>query len=360
MNKRIYTTILGTGSYLPTQAIPNSSFLDNEFYDLDGKKINLPTAEIIAKFESITGIKERRFVTDDLCASDIGYFAAADALESTGIDPESLDYIICAHNFADVKASNKIIDLVPSLAARIKNKLKIKNPSCIAYDTIFGCPGWVQAMIQADYYLRSGDAKRIMIVGCDTLSRISDPHDRDTMIFADGAGCAILEAKESETPIGLISHVSQSDAYGYSELLNMGGSIHEGYEGNEIFIKMNGRKLYVYALNNVPGVVKRSLEKAGLTLKDIKKVLIHQANEKMDDAIMERLFHLYGETTVPKEVVPMTIHSLGNSAVATIPTMLDLIMKGKMNGHHFNSGDYIVFTSVGAGMNINSVVYKFE
>jgi 3-oxoacyl-[acyl-carrier-protein] synthase-3 len=359
MSKKIYTRIIATGSYIPTQVIPNSSFSDSEFYDLDGKKIDLPTSEIIAKFESITGIKERRFVENNLVASDIGAFAAQEALKSSGIDPESLDYIIVAHNFADVRNDYRIIDILPSLSARIKNKLKIKNPNTVAYDLIFGCPGWVQGLIQADYYIRSGDAKRILIIGTDTLSRITDPHDRDTMIFADGAGATIVEAVESDVPVGIISHVTQSDSYGYSDLLKMGDSACADYSGNHIFIKMNGRKLYVYALSNVPGVVKRSLDKANLTLKDIKKILIHQANEKMDEAIIERLFHLYGQKHVPKEVIPMTIADFGNSAVATIPTMLDLILKGKMEGQYIEEGDYVVLTSVGAGMNINSVVYKF-
>ncbi len=359
MSKRIYTKIVGTGSYIPTQRVPNSSFLNNEFYEADGRKINTPTEEIIAKFENITGIKERRFVTDDLVASDIACFAAEDALKSTGIDAETLDYIIVTHNFADVRSDYRIIDILPSLASRIKNKLKIKNPKCVAYDVIFGCPGWVEIMIQANYYIRSGDAKRIMIIGVDTLSRITDPHDRDTMIFADGAGATILEGFESEEPIGILAHVTESHSYGTADLLTMGRSASADYLGNQIFLKMNGRKLYVYALSHVPNVVKQSLDKANLGLKDIKKILIHQANEKMDDAIIQRVFEMYGEKEVPHEVIPMTISDFGNSSVATVPTMLDLILKGNMKGHQINEGDQVVFTSVGAGMSVNSVVYKF-
>jgi len=359
MDKKIYSVITATGSYLPTRKVPNSDFLDFEFYDMDGKKIDTPTAEIIEKFEGITGIRERRFVTDDLVASDIGCLAAEDALASGGIDRESLDYIIVAHNFADVRQDYKFVDLLPSLASRIKNKLKIKNPKTVAYDIIFGCPGWVEIMIQANYYLRSGDAKRILLIGADTLSRISDPHDRDTMIFADGAGATILEARESDEPVGILSHVTHSDALGNIDLLKMGKSAHEGYDGNEIFLKMNGRKVYIYALSNVPLVVKESLDKINLTLKDINKILIHQANEKMDDAIIHRLFQIYGESTVPDQLVPMTINDFGNSSVATIPTMLDLILKHKMEPHEISAGNTVVFASVGAGMNINSIVYKF-
>ena len=98
--------------------------------------------------------------------------------------------------------------------------------------------------------------------------------------------------------------------------------------------------------------------KAGLELGDIRKVLIHQANEKMDEAILKRLFELYGQKDVPAGIMPMTISWLGNSSVATLPTMLDLILKEKLEEHFLSSRDNIIFASVGAGMNINSIVYR--
>ena len=121
---------------------------------------------------------------------------------------------------------------------------------------------------------------------------------------------------------------------------------------------MDGRKLYQYALSNVPGLVKESLDKAGVSLDEVNKVLIHQANEKMDRAILDRLFHLYESGTPPEGVMPMTINKLGNTSVATVPTLLDLILRNNIEGHRINPGDIVVFASVGAGMNINSVVYR--
>ncbi len=97
-------------------------------------------------------------------------------------------------------------------------------------------------------------------------------------------------------------------------------------------IKMIGHKLYIYAINTVPGVVKDSIEKAGLELSDIKKVLIHQANEKMDEAILNGIFKLYNEKNIPEGIMPMSIRKLGNSSTATVPTLLDLVVKGKMEG----------------------------
>ncbi len=358
MEQRIYTVIVGTGSYIPPRRIKNNAFLNHEFYDTNGNKIDLANEEIIKKFEEITEIRERRYVEENQTASDIAYLAAKDALESSGIDKETLDYIIVAHNFGDIRAGSRQIDILPSLASRVKEKLGIRNPGTVSYDTPFGCPGWLQGVIQANYYLKSGDAKRALIIGTDTLSKISDPHDRDSMIYADGAGAAILEAVESKEPVGILAHVSRTDTVDQAYNLWLGKSNNPQYKGNELFIKMNGRKLYEYALKTVPQVVKESIDKAGIMLNNVKKILIHQANAKMDYAIVKRIFSLYKEIKIPKFILPMTISSLGNSSVATVPTLLNLVMTGRMKNHELLSGHIAVLASVGAGMNINSVIYK--
>ena len=131
------------------------------------------------------------------------------------------------------------------------------------------------------------------------------------------------------------------------------------FNKDDLYLKMNGRRLYQYALETVPLSIKACLDKAGKDISDVRKVLIHQANGKMDDAIIERLFKLYGKEEVPEKVMPMIISWLGNSSVATVPTLLDLILKSKLEGHSINPGDCIVFASVGAGMNINAVVYNY-
>lgn len=354
----IRSIIVGTGSYIPPNIIPNSDFLNHQFYDANGNILPQSNEEIIEKFQEITGINARRYVSANLVASDLGFFAANEALESSGVDSETLDYIIVAHNFGDVKFDNKKSDFVPSLAARIKYKLGIKNPKCIAQDLPFGCPGWLQGIIMADYLIRSGDVKRVMVIGAETLSRVCDLHDRDSMIYADGAGATILEAFESKNSVGILSHAVRSDTIEHSKLLWMGKSYNPDYFGDELFLKMKGSDLYSYALDNVPGVVEEALNKAGLNLSDVTKLLIHQANEKMDNKILQRVCKLYGIKEIPWHIMPMTIHEFGNSSVATIPTLLDLIIKEQLKEHAFNSGDIIVFASVGAGMNINVVVYR--
>lgn len=359
MNDTFYSIITGTGNYIPSTCIKNEDFLSNEFTDTDGIGFDKTSQEIIDKFLAITTIAERRYVTSDLVTSDIAYFAAVEAIKSAKIDKEKLDYIIVAHNFGDVKDDNKRTDIVPSLAARVKHKLEIINPDTVAYDLPFGCPGWLQAIIQADYFIKSGDAKKILVIGAEVLSRVSDPHDRDSMLYADGAGAVVLEAKKSDTPIGVLAHKTRSDTYLYSQMLYMGKSYRsDNGIKDDLFLKMNGRKLYQYALENVPQAIKSCLEKSKIHISEIKKVLIHQANGKMDDAILKRLYALYDICEVPKNIMPMTISWLGNSSVATIPTLLDLILKNKLKPHKISKGDTLVFASVGAGMNINALIYK--
>jgi 3-oxoacyl-[acyl-carrier-protein] synthase-3 len=350
---------VGTGSFLPSRIIENDYFSNYTFFDPSNRQpLEKSNDEIIQKFKEITNISERRWITDDLQNSDMAALAVQDACQSSGTDPETLEFIVVAHNFGDVKPGSTQVDILPSLANKVKAKLNIKNPACICHDIVSGCPGWTQGMITADAYIRSGLYRRGVVVGSDVLSRISDPHDRDSMIYADGAGATIVEAVESDVPTGILSHASRSDSVNYWNLLYSAESLNPELKGDMQFIRMLGHKLYVYAISHVPSVVKESIEKAGLQLGDIKKVLIHQANEKMDEVILKNVFKLYNEKNIPEGIMPMSIEKLGNSSTATVPTLLDTIMKGRMEGQSINSGDYIILASVGAGMNINSIIYK--
>jgi len=354
----IRSVIIGTGSYIPEVTITNASFNNNEFFEKDEAKVYKSNASVIEKFKHITGIAERRYARVDQQASDLGFLSAEDAILTSGIDRETLDYIIVAHNFGDVCHEGNRSSMVPSLASRIKALLQIKNPDCVAYDLPFGCPGWVEGVIQANAFIRTGDAKRCLVIGTETLSRVIDPHDRDSMLYSDGSGAVILEASNGTT--GVLSYKSQTHAIEHSGLLHMGHSYSPFIDTKQdIFIKMNGRKVYEFALNHVPLVIKCVLDKAGVDISEVKKVLIHQANDKMDVAILERLFKLYGHESVPDGIMPMTIGWLGNSSVATIPTLLDLIVKGNMDGHTIHPNDKVLIASVGAGMNINAVLYQF-
>lgn len=347
----------GVGSYVPPRVVKNEDFLNAEFYQENGEKFPDENPVIIRKFEKITGIKERRYAEEGQSCSDLAALAAEDALKNSSLTGEDLDYIIVAHNFGNINWDDNRIDMMPSLAARVKHKLGIENPNTTCYDIIFGCPGWLQGAIQATQMIRCGDAKAVMVIGAETLSNIVDKYDRDAMIFSDGAGATIFRASENEN--GFLSQCSRTDAQVELSYLEMGPSFNPNLEKSKgRFIKMRGRKIYEYALTEVAAAIKCAIDKAGLDLADISKVLIHQANAKMDEAILLKLFKIYGVQRDPLEMMPMTIEKLGNSSVATVPTMLDLIQKGKLEGHEIKKGDKVIFASVGAGMHINAMVFE--
>jgi 3-oxoacyl-[acyl-carrier-protein] synthase-3 len=261
-----------------------------------------------------------------------------------------------AHNYGEIKSGGVRVEMCPSLASRVKFRLGIENPYTVAYDIPFGCPGWLHGMTIADYYIRSGEAKKILVIGAEILSRVVDPHDIDCMIFADGAGAVLVEGTEKDA--GILSHVTRSDTKNELNMIWTGRTYNPNLSSDEIYLKMHGHQIYKYALRVVPQVVRQCLEKAGLTLRDVKKVLIHQANEKMDRAILKNIFKAYGIEDVPEHIMPMTISWLGNSSVATLPTMFDLLQKGKLGNHRLHPGDIALFASVGAGMNINAMAYR--
>ena len=347
--------ITGSGSYIPTEIVSNKDFAEHVFLNDDGTPFPHPNDIVAEKFLEITGIKERRYVTDDLNTSDIAFLAAQKAIADAKIDPETLDYIIFAHNFGNVKKGAIQTDLLPSLATRVKFDLRIKNPKCVAYDMLFGCPGWVEGVIQAQAFIKAGMAKKCLVIGAETLSRVVDLHDRDSMIYSDGAGATIIEATEEEG--GILAHETATFTYDEAYYLFFGNSFNKTHDPDVRYIKMHGRKIYEFALSQVPKAMKECLEKSGVAISQVKKILIHQANEKMDEAIIHRFYKLHGQTP-PEGIMPMSIHKLGNSSVATVPTLYDLLVKGKLENHSLTEGDVLLFASVGAGMNVNAIVYK--
>lgn len=347
--------ITGSGSYIPTERITNLDFAKHTFLNEDGSVFPYSNEVVAQKFLEITGIEERRYVSQDLLTSDIALIAAQRAIEAAKIDPETLDYIIFAHNFGNVKHGAIQADAVPTLASRVKQKLRIKNPYCVAYDMLFGCPGWIEGVIQAQAYIKAGMAKKCLVIGAETLSRVVDIHDRDSMIYSDGAGATVIEATEEEG--GIISHASATFATDEADYLFFGNSFNKDLDADVRYIKMHGRKIYEFALSTVPKAMKECLDSSGVDIKDVKKILIHQANEKMDEAIIQRFYKLYGQTP-PDGIMPMSIHKLGNSSVATVPTLYDLLVKGALENHNIHKGDVIIFASVGAGMNVNAIVYQ--
>lgn len=349
--------IIGVGNCIPSQAINHLFFNNNTFLDEKGILLKDDNFSLNEKLRKITGIEERRYADDNQVASDLGFIAALEAIEHSGIDPETLDYIIFAHNFGDVSIGTKQSDMVPSLAARVKHLLRIKNNFCVAYDVLFGCPGWIEGVIQANAFIKSNIAKRCLVIGAETLSRVVDIHDRDSMIYGDGAGAAIIEYNHLDDS-GIQCHLSASHTFSEKDYLFFGKSYNTESCKDTKYIKMNGRKIYEFALLHVPNAMKECLDSSGFGIDNLSKIIIHQANEKMDEAIVNRFYQLYNKNT-PEDIMPMVIQKLGNSSVATIPSLLAMILKGELPNHHINKGDVVLFASVGAGMNINAFVYKF-
>jgi 3-oxoacyl-[acyl-carrier-protein] synthase-3 len=352
------SVILGAGAYIPPVVFSNQDFSNHQFFSEQRVPIDTPTEVVVQKFQQITGIQERRYANDDLNASDLGTIAAAGAIADSGIDPETIDQIIVAHNFGNVYKHTIQSDAVPSLAALIKQQLGIANPACVAYDILFGCPGWVQGMIQAHAFFKAGMARRALIIGTETLSRVIDQHDRDSMIFSDGAGAVVLDYQPgSPDGPGILGFAVRTDSVAEASFINMGPSYMPDADPAVRYIKMQGRKVYEYAMTMVPAAMKQCMDNSGVPIEALKKVFIHQANEKMDEGIIKRFYQLYGRPC-PPDIMPMSIHWLGNSSVATVPTLYHLVKAGLVPGHELHPGDVVMFASVGAGMNVNAVCYR--
>lgn len=351
------SVITGTGCSIPEWVTTNNDFHYNRFFTEKQEPIPHKPPVITKKFQDITGIEERRYAKPEYHSSDLGFFAAQRAIEDSGVDPESLDQIIFAHNFGDVQKHTIQTDILPALASRVKAMLKIENPFCVAHDILFGCPGWVQGVIHAHHFFAAGAAKKALVIGGETLSRVLDMHDRDSMIFSDGAGACVLEKKDDSSS-GIVSTASMSHCVDESNYLFLGKSNFPGADPRIRYIKMHGRKIYEYALKNVPLAMKKCLDDSGASIDDLKKVFIHQANQKLDEGVIKRFYRAYGRKEIPEGIMPMTVNKLGNSSVATVPTLFDQVCRGLLEGHEVNEGDLVMFASVGAGMNINAICYR--
>lgn len=349
--------ITGTGSCIPEMKVPNEFFAEHNFYDSKGQKIEQEGTQTIQKFEQITGIRERRYALEGQQTSDLASIAGKRAIADSGVDAETLDGVLVAHNFGNIPHGKSQSDILPSLATRVKHDLGIANPDCIAFDILYGCPGWIQAMIVANNYIMAGQGKKYLVIGAETLSRKLDPHDRDSMIFADGAGAAVVEAHSGEGGKGILSTASQTFTQNEAYYLYYDVSSNTEVDHTTRYIKMQGHKVFEFALTHVPAAMKKCLDKSGVSIDEVKKVLIHQANEKLDEGIIKRFFRLYKKQP-PEGIMPMSIHLLGNSSVATVPTLLDRLRKGELEGHDLHEGDVILLASVGAGMSINAITYR--
>jgi 3-oxoacyl-[acyl-carrier-protein] synthase-3 len=351
--------ITGTGSSLPEKVVKNSHFSDNIFYEKSGEKTGKSGAEFAEKLETITGIRERRYIRDDEDSVPLMTAASRRAIDDAGIEVNDIQGIIVAHNAGNMLTDGRGIHSVPNMAALLKNALKVENHDCFAYDLLFGCPGWLQSVIQAKQVLADDvNAQNILVVGVEVASRFLDPHDLDSMILADGCGACIVSKSKSRTK-GILSYATYSHAQADLKYIYQNESLNAEVPGSSYF-KMSGRDVYKYATTWLPQVIKNALDKAGKTLDDVDIFLFHQANGKMLQAIAQNLATLYGQKDYNFEgKIPTTIEVLGNTSVATIPTLMDMVLKNQIKGYKINKGQLAVMASVGAGMHCNALVYQF-
>lgn len=406
------SVITGTGKYIPEDVVTNSD-LEHDVYHPDGTKVETSHRERLVKFESISTISERRYASQDQVASDLGYLASLPALESSGIDREMLDYIIFAQNFGDIDPKYMRTDLVPPLSTRLKRMLEIRNRKTETLDLPFGCPGWVQGLIVAHRFFAGGFGKSALIPGADTLSRVKDV-DRDGPLYADGGGAGVLEYLLTDKPVGIRGFAfdcgdSREKVRGKtispSQIMCMKPTYGPDKNGRLFFKMETGNDVYIYAKRHVPTTIQESIKNSEKDLKDFKKFFLHQANGKMDDEMFMETLRLYGvpfrreendgdvffyvprralEEKLHQEVVsdiisvagskeeyelhditrfmlPMSISKLGNTSIATVPTLLDMVLRGEIDGHRLKEGDNIILAAIGAGgPNINSIVYTLS
>ncbi len=321
--------IRSTGVYLPDRVLTNA--------DLE-KMVDTSDEWITTR----TGIKERRMASKEQVTSDLAVNAARMALERGGLKAEDIDLILVATNTPDT--------IFPATACWVQKKLGIKEIP--AFDLEAGCTGLLYALIVAEGLILSGTARRILLIGVDILTKITNWEDRSTcVLFGDGAGAFILEESDDES--GLISHFWGADG-SLAELLILpgGGTLYPASEDmvkkRLHYLSMKGNEVFKHAVKRMGEAALEALKQAGIEKEQVDYLIPHQANLRIIDATGERL-------NLPKEKIVVSIHKYGNMSVATIPVALhELAEEGKLQ-----KGQIIVMVAFGAGFTWASAVYRW-
>ena len=317
--------IMGTGSYVPERILTNN----------DLAKIVDTNDEWIT---TRTGIRERRIAADDEATSDLAFKAAEKAIIDAGIDKNEIELIIVATMTQD--------HLTPSTAALVQDKLGIK---AAAFDVSAACTGFIYGFTVGYSFIKAGIYKKVLVIGAETMSRVTDWEDRGTCIlFGDGAGAVVLG--EVETGGFLASHLA-ADGSGACELIVPAGGSRkaataETIENREVYLKMNGREVFKFAVKAFPESVENVLTQQNLTADDIDIFIPHQANVRIIEAIAKRFKQ-------PLAKFFVNLHKYGNTSGASIPIALDEASKEG----RFKKGDKIVDTGFGGGLKYGSILF---
>jgi len=323
----IYSRISGTGSFLPPRRLTNADLVA----ELAAQGVESSDDWIVER----TGIRARHFVDPGVGSSDLGFEAAQRAIQAAGCQPSDIDLIIVATSTPDM--------VFPSTAALLQSKLGIVG--CPVFDVQAVCSGFIYALTVADAMIKTGTAKRALVIGAEVFSRILDFKDRTTcVLFGDGAGAVVLEA--SSTP-GILATDIHADGK-YSELLCVPGHVSGGAILGDPVLKMDGQAVFKLAVGVLEETALASLSKAGLNATDIDWLVPHQANIRIMQSTARKL-------KMPMEKVIVTVDQHGNTSAASIPLALD---HGVRSGQ-ITKGQTLMLEGVGGGFTWGSVLLKY-
>jgi len=322
----LYSRITGTGSYLPPRQLTNADLVA----ELASQGVESSDDWIVER----TGIRARHFAAPDVCSSDLGVEAARRALQAAGLEPQDIDLIIVGTSTPDM--------VFPSTACILQNKLGANG--CAAFDVQAVCSGFIYALTIADAMIKSGAAKKALVIGAEVFSRILDFKDRTTcVLFGDGAGAVVLEA--SDTP-GILASDIHADGK-HVGILCVPGHVSGGKVLGEPLLKMDGQAVFKLAVGLLDDAARTTLAKAGKVATDIDWLVPHQANIRIMQSTARKL-------KMPMEKVIVTVDQHGNTSAASIPLALDFAVRsGKIK-----PGDLVLLEGVGGGFTWGAVLLQ--
>lgn len=349
------------GHYLPENLLENTKFLKQKF-KVKGS-IPIPpsdSADIVKKFEEVTGIQSRYYRNQEETASKMGIYAAKNALDKANVDPQELQLIIFAHNWGDQSyvAGNIQFDVLPNLASRVKYELNIDSMDCPAFDINFGCTGFIEGLKIAEALMIVHNKNLALIIGADTVSSVIDPEDINSLLFGDGAGAAVISLNTSE---GLQAEIICSKTYSIcksdNKYLRMEKTTPQTSNCN-LRLKMDGAKVFQTALQSVPELLKSIFHEFNVLSSDFKYLILHQANPKMMHSLKAKISQ---ETGLKNDLImPVMVDKMGNNSVASIPVVLSSLINNDLNYPSPESGDKILLCSFGAGMHLNAMMLQLN
>jgi len=318
----LFSRIIGTGSYLPARVVTNKEL---------ETQINTNDEWIVER----TGIRQRHIAADTEGTCDLAEHAARRAMEMANCSADELDLIIVGTTTPDL--------IYPSTACLLQARLG--NHGAPAFDVQAVCSGFIYALVTADKFIKSGAAKRVLVVGADVYSRILDWNDRSTSIlFGDGAGAVVLEASDTA---GIFSTKLHADGK-YKDILCVPGTVAQNQIHGCGFTRMNGQEVFKFAVSALSELADDMLKTNQLTVNDIDWMIPHQANIRIIQAIARKI-------KLPMDKIIVTVDKHGNTSAASIPLALDIAVRDG----RIQRGQTLLLEAIGGGFTWGAVLMKF-